>query len=171
LVRVRQKGERNYRNAEKRLSNEFDDTTGAAPGIEAGGVGASLETAGLNGGRAVATCFGSAGLSAVFSAIFSLALGDGAGFAAAMRCGACRGVTAFGFAGAGFAEAELSLPPRPILRAKLLKMLSDSAEANSADDGLVTATTGSDEAVWMTELAAGSCGGLTVAGMVPGAGE
>jgi hypothetical protein len=167
---IRQAWERKYRNAEKRLSNEFDETTGAAPGIAAGGAGVSV-VAGLASGRAFATCFGSAG--------FSVALGGAAGFAATtVRCGAtCLGATAFGFATGtgGLAEAVVSLPPKPIFRAKLLKMLSDSAlgaaDASSADDGRVIATTGSDDGADTTELATGSCGGLTVAGMVPGAGE
>jgi hypothetical protein len=126
----------NYRNAEKRLSNEFDDATGAVLGIEAGG-GADASIAGFNGGRAAATCFAPVALPALFSTGLVAAW-----FAAtAGRCGVLRGggAATFGLAGAaaGVVVAVVSAVPKPILRAKLLKILFGVDGASSDDDGLV----------------------------------
>ena len=84
--------------------------------------------------------------------------------------------SALRLAGGGGAVAVVSVvPPRPILRARLLKKPSDcavgAAEATrvgggadaGADAGAAAATTGSS--------APGVCGGLTVEGMLPGARE
>jgi hypothetical protein len=154
-----------YRNAEKRLSNEPVDATGAASGLE---VGASAVTAGLDGGRAVATCSGLATLPAAVSVVF---LGAACFAATAGRCGALRaGVVVFGLAGAGcLVVAVVSAAPKPILLARLVKMLFGGEGASSDDDGLVTSASGSNEVA--TVAAAEPRGGLTVGGMVPGAGE
>src|SRR5437868_2721651 len=117
-------GEQPYFIAPKRLSNEFVCTIGCEPatsvslGAGASAAGALSVTDGLGCGR-VAACLVSAGFDA---AAF--------GVAASGR-GACspRLASAFGFAGdgGGVAAVVSAVPPRPILRARLLKKPSDCA--------------------------------------------
>ena len=158
-----------YRNAEKRLSNEFLDATGAALGAGVG-VAASASIAGFNGGR-VATCLGLPDLSAVFSVPCA-----GRFSARAGRSGAvwAAGAAVFGLAEAGClvvvaVVAVVSAVPKPILRARLLKILLDGEGASSYEDGLVASASGSNGVA--TVAVAESRGGLTVGGMVPGAVE
>src|SRR5216684_2703042 len=115
-----------YLNDWNRLSNEFGDTIGCAPatrlslaGAAAGGGGGSA-SAGFRGGRAAAcfvvSGFGVAAAAAVFGteATWSLRLASMVfGFA--------------GTAGGGLAAVVSAAPPRPTLRARLLKKLSDCA--------------------------------------------
>src|ERR1700726_4347456 len=152
------KGEKPYLAAEKRLSNELACTIGCEPVTRpsfAGAAGAAaavavpVDTLGFSGGRAAA-CFVS-------------------GFDAG--CGSVRWASiTFGFAGTGCVVAVVSAaaPPRPTLRARLLKKPSDcafgAADATRVEGvGAMEATSGSSGEV------NGPCGGLTVGGMVPGA--
>src|SRR6266700_5749201 len=111
-----------YLNAEKRLSNEFGGRIGCEPatwpsfGAGAAAAGVS-EGDGFSGGRAAAICFVSdaAGVDALGAGVS----GRGGGFRLASMI--------FGFAGTGCAVAVVSAPPRPTLRARLLKKPSDCA--------------------------------------------
>ena len=113
-------------NAEKRLSNEFGGRIGCEPatwpsfGAGAAAAGVS-EGDGFSGGRAAAICFVSdaAGVDALGSALGAGVSGRGGGFRLASMT--------FGFTGMGCAVAVVSAPPRPTLRARLLKKLSDCA--------------------------------------------
>ena len=116
-----------YFAAEKRLSNEFADTIGWAPATRpsfAGGAAAGAaevsESDGFSGGRAAA-CF----VSPAFGAAAAAFGADASGRVGSFRLASMT----FGFAGIGCALAVVSAaaPPRPILRARLLKMLSDCA--------------------------------------------
>src|ERR1700716_1930709 len=112
-----------YLNAEKRLSNEFACTIGCAPATRPsfadGGAAAASESAfaGFSGGRAAA-CFVSLGFGAA-------AFGAGASGRGSFRLASMT----FGFAAIGCALAVVSAaaPPRPTLRARLLKNPSDCA--------------------------------------------
>ena len=119
-----------YLNAEKRLSNEFGGRIGCEPatwpslgaGADAAAAGVS-EGDGFSGGRAAATCF-------VSDAAGVDALGSALGAAVSRRCGGGFRLVSmtFGFAGmGGCAVAVVSAPPRPTLRARLLKKPSDCA--------------------------------------------
>ena len=121
-------------NAEKRLSNEFGGRIGCEPATwpslgagaaaAAGAAGVS-EGDGFSGGRAAATCFVSdaAGVDALGSALGSALGADVSGRGGGFRLASI----AFGFAGIGCVVAVVSAPPRPTLRARLLKKPSDCA--------------------------------------------
>src|ERR1700722_13050254 len=161
--------------AEKRLSNEFADTTGWAPATRlletvgaaagAGGVSAAVSvTAGLSAGLAEAC------LVSVFAG-FGLASAI-LGLAEVVGCVVVAAVTS--------ADA---LPPRPTLRARLEKKPSDSplcaagvAEATDCVAGAAEATRVDVDGAVDSDAVSGSVGdvtcprgGLTVSGMVPGA--
>ena len=139
---MRCRGDLAYLNAEKRLSNEF---------------------AGTIGGGCAAACLVSAAFGAAATALGADASGRGGSFRLASMT--------FGFAGIGCALAVVSAePPRPTLRARLLNNPSagaigaaDATRVAGACAGAIEATNGSCGAV------TGPRGGLTVAGMVPGA--
>src|SRR6267142_996584 len=160
-----------YLNAEKRLSKEFGGRIGCEPatwpsfgaGAAAAGVRVS-EGDGFSGGRAATTCFVSdaTGVDALGAGVS----GRGGGFRLASM--------SFGFAGTGCAVAVVSAPPRPTLRARLLKKPSDCAF------GTADATRVAEVGAWAgaIEAARGSSGevtgprgGLTCEGMGPGARE
>jgi hypothetical protein len=164
-----------YLPAEKRLSNEFADTTGWAPAtrlFEAAGAAAG---AGVSGAVSV-----TAGLSAGLAEACLVSVFAGFGLASATL--GLAGVVV----GCGVVVAVVSaaaLPPRPTLRARLEKKPSDSPLCAGATDCATGAAeaTRVDEAVEVeggrpSEAARGSFGevtgprgGLTVSGMVPGA--
>ena len=123
-------GRRGYFIAPKRLSNEFGCTIGCEPativsigaGAAAAGAGALSVTDGFNGGREAA-CLVSAGFDA---AAFGIALSGRGGWSPRLA-------STFGLGGGGAAVAVVSAePPRPILRARLLKKPSDCV-AGAAD--------------------------------------
>src|SRR5436189_1788242 len=127
---VRCRGDPVYLNAEKRLSNELAGTIGAAPATTPSFAGAAnaaaacdSETAGFSGGWAVA-CLVSATFGAAATAF---------GADASERGGSLRLASMiFGFAGIGCALAVVSAePPRPTLRARLLKNPSDCGAADA----------------------------------------
>src|SRR5712672_1227172 len=102
--------ESSYRIAEKRLSNEFDDTIGWAPATRSSfAVGAAVgesETEGFVGPAA---------------SFVSGAFGGTVAFSASLRLASVILASAtFGFAGAGWALAVVSAaaPTRPTLRAR-----------------------------------------------------
>src|SRR5207302_7182488 len=104
---------------------------------------------------------------------------DAAAFGvAASGRGACspRLASAFGFAGdgGGVAAVVSAVPPRPILRARLLKKPSDCAvgAADATRVGGAGAGAGADAGAATTGSSEpGARGGLTVEGIVPGARE
>src|SRR6266478_6269412 len=118
-----------YLNDWNRLSNEFGDTIGCAPATmpslagAAAGAGAGSASAGFWGGRAAA-CFVVSGF--VVSG-FGVAV---AVFGAAATWSLRLASTIFGFAGTGGGGLDAvvsAAPPRPTLRARLLKKPSDCA--------------------------------------------
>ena len=123
---MRCRGDLAYLNAEKRLSKEFAGTIGAAPATTPSFAGAAnavaaceSETDGFSGGCAAA-CLVSAAFGAAATALGADASGRGGSFRLASMT--------FGFAGIGCALAVVSAePPRPTLRARLLKNPSDCA--------------------------------------------
>jgi hypothetical protein len=175
---------RRYFAAEKRLSNELDDTIGWAPAtsVSLAGVGAASadtsESEGFIAGRAAATCLGSCFTSTgLVAAVF--------GVQASGRGGSLRLASAiFGLAGA--AEAVLAVvseaAPSPTLRTRSAKKPPDCLLLLDAepDDGVLAATRlGAGGGAGAVQVAAGvaaassapgSRGGLTVDGIVPGAG-
>src|ERR1700682_4894281 len=116
-----------YLNDWNRLSNEFGDTIGCAPatmpslaGAAAGGGSAS---AGFRGGRAAA-CFVVSGFGGSGFGVAAAVFGTEATWSLRLAS------TIFGFAGTaggGLAAVVSAAPPRPTLRARLLKKLSDCA--------------------------------------------
>jgi len=176
---------RRYFAAEKRLSNELDDTIGWAPatsvslaGVGAGSADASESEGFSAAGRAAATCLDSCFTSTgLVAAVF--------GVQASGRGGSLRLASAiFGLAGA--AEAVLAVvsevAPSPTLRTRSAKKPPDCLPLLDAelDDGVLAATrlgAGGDAGavqvvagVAAASSAPGSRGGLTVDGIVPGAG-
>ena len=157
-------------NAEKRLSNEFGGTFGAAPATMpsfAAGAAAACASDGFSGGWAAA-CLVSAG--ADVGALGADASGRGDGLRLASMI--------FGFAGmaGGGALAVVSAVPRPTLRARLLKNPSDCAfgamDATRVVGADAVAAAGAMEAASGSSGAVtGPRGGLTCEGMVPGARE
>src|SRR3984885_8179071 len=161
-----------YLPAEKRLSNEFADTTGWAPATRL------FEAAGAAAGAGVSAAVSvTAGLSAGLAEACLVSVFAGFGLASAT----------LGLAGVGVGcgvvvpvASAAALPPRPTLRARLEKKPSDSPLCAGATDcaaGAAEATRvdGAVEVV-PNEAARGSFGevtgprgGLTVSGMVPGA--
>src|SRR5205085_8503644 len=147
-----------------------EPATRVSLGAGASAAGALSLTDGLACGR-VAACLVSACL---VSAGF-----DDAAFGVAASCrGACspRLASAFGFAGdgGGVVAVVSAVPPKPILRARLLKKPSDCAvgAADATRVGAAGAGVGADAGAATTGSSApGACGGLTVEGIVPGARE
>ena len=142
-----------YFAAEKRLSNEFDDTIGWAPatrlpaGAGAAAVSVSV-TDGFSGGRAVASF-----VSAFGAAVF--------GIDASFRLAS----TVFGLVGTGAGAAAVAVvsavaPPRPTLRARLLKKPSDSELDWAAGAADATRVAGAD-AAGVIEATSGSSGAET----------
>ena len=128
---MRCRGDLAYLNAEKRLSKEFAGTIGAAPATTPSYAGAAnaaavweSETAGFGGWAAA--CL----VSAAFGAAATVFGADASGRGGSLRVASMT----FGFAGGiGCALAVVSAePPRPTLRARLLKNPSDCA-AGAAD--------------------------------------
>src|SRR5260370_20621369 len=126
---ARGSGDFAYLNAEKRLSTELAGTIGAEPASTPSCAGAAnaaaaceSETDGCTGGWAAA-CL----ISGLISAAFGAAAAFEAG--ASERGGSFRLASmTFGFAGIGCALAVVSAePPRPTLRARLVKNPSDCA--------------------------------------------
>ena len=108
-----------YLAAENRLSNEFVDTIGCAPATRLGAAGAG---AGADVAAAVSVTVGFEGGCAA-ACLVSVFCAEA--FAASWRGGLAS--AAFGLAAAGWdAVAVVSaVPPRPTLRARLEKKLSD----------------------------------------------
>jgi len=182
---LKEVAERRYFAAEKRLSNELDDTIGWAPATSvslAGGGAASADASESDdfsaAGRAAATCLGSCFASAgLVAAAF--------GVQASGRGGSLRLASAiFGLAGAAGAVLAVvsEAVPSPTLRTRSAKKPPDCLLLLDAepDDGVLAATRlGAGGAAGAVQVvagvaaassAAGSCGGLTVDGTVPGAG-
>src|SRR5229473_6197132 len=164
-----------------RLSNEFGDTIGCAPatmpslaGAAAGGGGSA--SAGFRGGRAAA-CFVVSGFGVAAAACFVVS-GFGVAAAAVFGTEATWSLRLasmiFGFAGTagcGLAAA-VSAAPRPTLRARLLKKLSDCAFGAADATRVAGAGAGASEAAsGSSGDVTGPRGGLTWEGMVPGARE
>src|SRR5476649_820149 len=152
-----------YFTAEKRLSNEFDETIGWEPAtwpFAGGAVAAGVsESEGFSGARAAAC-------------LVSEAFGEALGIEASGRGGgSLRLASAFGFAGGeiGCALAVASaVPPRPTLRARLEKNPSDGGFG--AADATRVEEAGQAAGAAATNGSSGDPrGGLTVEGMVPGA--
>ena len=113
-------------NAEKRLSNELAGTIGAAPATTASFAGAANAVA---AGESEAAGFGGWAAACLVSAAFGAAA-TAFGADVSKRGGSLRLASiTFGFpAGIGCALAVVSAePPRPTLRARLLKNPSDCA--------------------------------------------
>src|ERR1700733_11457643 len=163
-----------YLPAEKRLSNEFADTTGWAPATRL------VDAAGAAAGAGVSTAVSvTAGLSAGLAEAEACLVSIFAGFGLASATLGLAGVVV----GCGVVVAVVSaaaLPPRPTLRARLEKNPSDSPLCAGTTDcaaGAAEATRVDDDGAVDSDAVSGSVGDVTCprggltwsSGMVPGA--
>src|SRR5450631_1307265 len=170
-----------YLNDWNRLSNEFGDTIGCAPatmpslaGAAAGGGSAS---AGFRGGRAAA-CFVVSGLVVSGLVVSGLGVAAAAVFGTEATWSLRLASMIFGFAGTagcGLDAVVSAAPPRPTLRARLLKKPSDCA-FGAADATRVAGAAGACARAMAAASGSsgdvtGPRGGLRWEGMVPGARE